>query len=64
MIPLGEFEQVAKTLGETLEAVQGGQTVGPCEDDLAGLQAIIHAWPRLSNDVKASILAMVRAVGE
>ena len=42
----------------------GGTGGGDIADDSTDLQAIIDAWPTLSDDVKAGILAMVKAAGE
>ena len=39
---------------------RGGATGGDIDSDSPELQAIIDAWPSLSDDVKASILAMIR----
>ena len=55
--PLGEFQHLAHSLEKTLEAIQGGPTRGP---DVGDLAAIIEAWPILSDDSKARILAIVQ----
>jgi len=57
----------AESIGETAIESQSGAKSGAllidsAESD-ADLRAIIEAWPRLSDDVKGGILAMVRAAG-
>jgi hypothetical protein len=58
---------LAKNAGETASAVQDGADYGALSAETAELdaelQAIIDAWPSLPDDVKAGIVAMVRAAG-
>jgi len=57
-----------ENVGKTAVDSQSGAESGALDADLslidADLQAIIDVWPRLSEDVKASILATVLATAE
>ncbi len=53
--PLGELNTSPETRKKEYLTVEGGARGG---DIYPELQAIIDAWPRLSDDVRASILAM------
>ncbi len=62
------LEQPPKSSGKTAVS-----TIGGAKSDVIGaaggaidpdLQAILDAWPRLPESVRAEVLAMVRASGE
>ena len=59
--PQGETHNATETEGKRHSLAGGGGTGGDIASDSPELQAIIDAWPSLSDDVKASILAMVLA---
>jgi hypothetical protein len=58
------LERVATSQGKRHILAKGGTRGGDITGDSPELQAIIDAWPSLSDDVKAGILAMVKAAGE
>jgi len=58
--PLGGTNTTVETLGKPQILARGGGTGGDMASDSPELQAIIDAWPSLSDDVKTSILAMIR----
>ncbi len=60
-------EPLAESSGKAYESENGGAGGGAIEGDNAQFDAdlatVIAAWPTLADDVKAGIVAMVKAAG-